>query len=142
MPVLVADVKQRVADALKLASPDDLAPWWTGVCTSGLASAGTDVRGVLLARGFTVAQLTDWPDLDSYVSDQAVYWSAVNGGMLEAFDSKFMEKLEKRFETLKTVAVTDLGGALVSSAAIGHGPLKTKVDVDTFVDAEGKFRKW
>lgn len=141
MTVLVADVKQRVADALKVPGVSDLATWWNGICTAALASAEADVQGVLVGRGYTVDQVDDWPGGVATVSDLALFWALTNAGVLEAFDDKFVKALDRR-EQLKTVVLTDASGALVRSAAIGHGPLKYKEGVDTFTDDQGKFKKW
>jgi hypothetical protein len=148
LAVTVDDVKDAVADGLHLSGgAAALEPWWDGVCTRALASALADVRGALIGRGFSQAQLDAWGGHDAFVIDLATFWAATRGGMLEAFDAKFVEKIDRR-KDLEKVAVTDDAGGLVGSASVGHGDIKpTPKDPPafpggTFTDAEGRFKRW
>jgi len=148
LAVTVDDVLDAVADALHLSEgAARLEPWWQSVASRALPLALADVQGGLVGRGFSAAQLAAWPGFDAVVTQRAVYWSAVNGGALEAFDDKFIKMMNDP-NWLKTAVVTDDAGGLVGSASVGHGDIKpTPKDPPafpggTFTDSEGRFKRW
>lgn len=143
MSLSVDDVLARVAAALKVPGPDALEPWWLDVCLAALESAAADVRGALLARNFTLEQIDAWAGLDAYVSDQALYWSLVNGAGTEAFDDRFVKQMDRR-EAIKTAQVTEVNDkgltVLSHSDSVGHGRLKGRCEA--FQDERGRWKPW
>jgi hypothetical protein len=145
--VTTDQLQQDVADALKQAGAEDLGINWPDVCTRAVASARADILGLLLVRGYTLAQVELWPDLEAVHADQSLFRALNRGSVLEAFDEKFINSHDRR-EDLKTLRVTDAGGvAVVPAGLIGHGRMKNTPDtskepVFTDPNQQGAFRPW
>jgi hypothetical protein len=145
--VTTDQLQQDVADALKQAGAEDLGINWPDVCTRAVASARADILGLLLVRGYTLAQVELWPDLEAVHADQCLFRALNRGSVLEAFDEKFINSHDRR-EDLKTLRVTDAGGvAAVPAGLVGHGRMKNTPNEPVFTDPNsprgpGSFRPW
>lgn len=119
MAVIVTDVLQRIADAIKK-DPSTLQAWWVNHANSALVYAQNEVKGKLIARGFTSSQIASWDRYDEFVSDIALFRALVLGGMLEGFDRTWVDCIDRRKE-LKAVQVF-VNGAYINPAAGSDGP--------------------
>lgn len=107
------------------------APRWDRHCADASAAAYQDIRGALLARGFTDDQINAWDRLEEFSRALGTYWALYAGmGLQGGYDDRF-EQFDRRAE-LATIPVTIDGAlqlpALGDPSVIGAGRL---TDTDT-----------
>ncbi len=128
------DVQTTLAAMLKRADLNSIEGYWTALITQCNAAGYNEVRGALLNRGFTLAQIDAWDRREEFNRDLALWWVGVKG---EAYfsdaEKQMLAKLDRR-EELETVAVV-ASGALQSpdstSGGYGYGTLDTTDDTFT-----------
>lgn len=132
-----ADVRLAVAGTLKV-DPADLAGYWDDLIRQCHQSAYWDVRGALLQRGFTAAQVDAWDRGAEFERDLTIYWCLVRGGTLvPALSAEALDRLDRRAE---------LAAVLVETAAAPQPPARTPGQIaagvlaDTYTDAAGAVR--
>lgn len=128
------DVKETLAAMLKRAAVASTEDYWLGLVPQCNVAGYNEVRGALLNRGFTLAQIDAWDRREEFNRDLALWWVGVKG---EAYfsdaEKQMLAKLDRRQE-LETVAVV-ADGALQSpdstSGGYGYGTLDTTDDTFT-----------
>lgn len=134
-----ATIKAAVAAILKKASADDLPSYWDEVISQSLDLGYLDVLGALLNRGFTQAEALSCDTFAAWEKDQAIYWSLVRGGGLDAYSMDAANALDKR-EMLKSALVFVNGvwikplvgpGLAVSSGTLDAGGIFEWPDSDS-----------
>lgn len=132
------DVRQSVAGLLKQDAAT-LAGYWDRLIQECHASAYYDVRGALLQRGFTVAQVDGWDRGAEFERDLTLYWCMVRGGLhVHAISAEQLDRLDRRKE-LETVLVETAAAPQPPAhdpGRITHGVLAT-----TYTDAAGADRE-
>lgn len=121
-------LKTLVAAALKKPTADlDAVDYWPVIITECNAAAYNEIVSRLAARGFTTAQIAAWDRGAEFEKRIGLYWALVEGGCLDAFDDKFIERLKTYLDWLDTVAVTN-SGELVASKDCNTGAVNTSGD--------------
>jgi len=120
----------HVAASLKVAS-SDLASYWSEIAGKAHQSAYYDIRGALINRGFSAAQVDAWERGAEFERDIGLWWAIIRGGRPAHIDDQMMEALDRRME-LKTVAVEVSSGAAQepggNQSNIVSGTLDTTTD--------------
>ena len=128
------DVRQSVAGLLKM-DVAGLAGYWDRLVKECHASAYYDVRGILLQRGFTSAQVDTWDRGAEFERDLTLYWCMVRGGtIVPAASSEQLDRLDRRKE-LETVLVES--AAAPQPPAHDPGRISHGVMATTYTDADG-----
>lgn len=96
------EFRAHVSGAVKTGL-SDMAGYWDSLCQKAHESAYFDVRGALLARGFTAAQVDQWPRGAEYERDIGLYWVGIRSDLMEN-DLERLKLLDRRQE-LMTVMV-------------------------------------
>lgn len=116
MPFLTDnELKQAVADALKLQNVASLPAVWDTPITDGNAMAYADILAALLDRGFTQAQIDGWGSGKAIQKMQGMYWTFSLAGSLHSFDDRWVNKWDQR-ANLKVIPVQQPGGDAQSPA--------------------------
>lgn len=103
--------------------------YWDTIIGEQNQAAADEIRARLQARGFTSTQVEDWDRKVTFNKMIGLYWCLVEGGCLDAFDDRFIERLRVHFlESLDTVAVLN-NGILQSPLDINTGPMLTHEDM-------------
>lgn len=126
-----AQIKQDVADALKVASVSDLPAYWDNLVARCHVAAYQEIVGALLARGFTQAQIDAWDRGTEFERHLALYFCFTWPQGAGQFDLNAV-KLWDRREELKAVQIYYGGAAVDPSASpgtIGAGRIRTDVGV-------------
>jgi hypothetical protein len=132
-----ADLKQALADLLKY-DVLDLNPSWDRLVPLANADAAGDINSILLAKGFTAAQIDQWDNRVTYNRDIALYHLLVKGAALAAYDQTTVDKLDRR-KMLEESAALMINGAIVTpgaddSAGVGGGVIDDsnyRINMDT-----------
>lgn len=134
--IVTASLKKAAADMATLANGD--ASYWPTLIADANLAAYNEIVGRLVARGYTKTQIDTWDRGAEVQKKIGLYWSLVEGGALDGFDDKWVNKLERYFlgqdNVLDTAILTASGEVLNPDGAPGTvslGPLKT--DQDMFV---------
>ena len=135
MPNYITDeaVKDQVAAELSLVDRFALEAKYDTICPWAATKATGTIRRKLVARGYTVAQVEAWDDLDEFAVQLSLYWSMARG-MNQGANDVWVEKLKEAEEDLDTVTILidgeeadpDGGGSTV-----GQGDLDTTDDLVT-----------
>lgn len=123
MPGFLKDdaVKEKLRTRLGIAAFQD-GTTWDGIISDANAAAVNSIRGALLGRGYSPAQIEAWDRVQEFQTDLAIFWALVNGGVTKDYDDRLIAKLDRRAE-LATVDLT-INGALVQpggGAGVGGG---------------------
>lgn len=147
MPFITDDaLKTRLAAVLKQSDPGDLADVWDGIISDANAAAYNSIVAHLAARGYTLAQIAAWDRRDEFNMDLGLYWALVKGAGIQAYDDRWVEKLNRLKELDEAIITID--GELVSAVMqtrIGHGRLATSDDefvVDPDNPRRGTATRW
>lgn len=128
------DVRQSVAGLLKM-DVAGLAGYWDRLVKECHASAYYDVRGALLQRGFTAAQVDAWDRGAEFERDLTLYWCLVRGGLqVHAISAEQLDRLDRRKE-LETVLVET--AAAPQPPAQEPGRIVSGVLATSYVTADG-----
>ncbi len=142
-------VKQAVADFLKV-DVTQLPAYFTGsgrVIEDAHVAAYQEIKGRLLARGFTAAQVDLWDRGAEFEKHLTIYWATINGGGTTAMDDRFLKQYDRRND-LNSVLVSVLGVFITpgdTPGTIGIGAEDTSNDLfslDQFDDRRGKPTRW
>lgn len=145
-----AKIKQAVADKLST-DVANLASHWDGIIKAAHVSAYNQIVSRLLARGFTLAQVTAWDDGPEYEKDLSVFRALNDGGSLGAFSDTAIKVMDRRAEldkmgSLIIVGVwtrpgnTDPGPGLVGTGSFDtNGATFVPFDPDA---QTGEFTRW
>lgn len=98
-------VLSAVADMLKVPQAS-LPSYWTNHSTRAAAASQMEHQNRLLRRGFTAAQVLDWPMLDTSSLTLGTWYALGYGGAYGQFDPKVIEALDVR-EDLDRALVWD-----------------------------------
>jgi hypothetical protein len=109
-----AELTTILEGALKV-SAGALPDYWAKIVTDALASAYRDIRGALIQRSFTAAQVDAWDRGAEYQRDIGLYWCLVRGAGMHGYDDRFIKMLDRRKE-LETVLVEAASGSPQQSA--------------------------
>lgn len=125
------DFRQATADTLKV-NVAELGEYWDRLCEQAQQSAFRDIRGALITRGFTAAQVDTWDRGEEFERDIGLYWVLIRGaGVQRLYSSEDIAKLDRR-EELKTTLVEIASGAPQDPAAvpakISGGQFVTEID--------------
>lgn len=104
-----SDFRQSVADTLKM-NVSALSAYWDRLAVEAHTTAYKDIRGALLARGFSAAQIDAWDRGQEFERDLGLYWALVRGAGLHQYQREFVDALDRR-EELKAVHVETIAGA-------------------------------
>lgn len=104
-------ILQDVADALKLASVNDLPAYWSGVVSRTHRAAYQEIVGALVMRGFTKTQVDAWDRGEEFERQIALYFCFTSPQGAGQFDLNAVKVWDRR-EELKSVQVYDLGVAV------------------------------
>lgn len=125
-----SEFRQALADTLKI-DVAKLGSYWDRQCKQAHESAYLDVRGALLARGFTAAQADSWARGAEFERDIGLFWALVRGMGVANIGSEFIDRLDRRAE-LQTVMVEIASGEPQEPAGtpprIDYGVLNTSND--------------
>ena len=120
-------------------APGEMSSKWDNIVRRSNVSAYQDIVSRLVARGFSKAQVDLWDRGAEFNVDIGLYWCLVKGGGLEAYDDKFINKLDRR-EELDTVLVTT-SGVIVTPANggdFGTGSFDTSSDLFVMDEDDGR----
>jgi len=129
-----SEFRQALADTLKV-DVAKLGAYWDRQCKQAHESAYLDVRGALLARGFTATQADSWARGAEFERDIGLYWAFVRGMGVHNIGSEFIDRLDRRVE-LQTVMVEIASGAPQEPA--GTPP---RIDFGTLVTTEDRWTR-
>ena len=84
---------------------------WVSITASSNRAAQGNIRQALMARGYTLAQILAWDDVESFNEHLTVFWALVAGGATQSTDQQTIEliKLMDRRAELATVTITTDG---------------------------------
>lgn len=121
MPFVTAEqLQELVASDLQKADPNDL-----GVSADtfdrAVTSAQQEIRGRLLARGYTDAQVTAWDRLEEYhgIVSRVILWG-LSRSIAAGYDPDTRKEMSDRRKELDTVGVF-VGGELVNPDRAAKG---------------------
>lgn len=127
-------IEQSLADLLKLAGGVGALPANApNVVTEAHAAAYNEVVGRLLARGYTLAQITAWDQGVFYERQITLFFCMVNLAGTFGYDEKWIAMYDRR-KDLATVMLS-IGGTFVSpqsvdgSGTVGGGVENTANDI-------------
>lgn len=126
-----------VAAALKM-DVADLGAYWDAQAQRAHQSAYLDIRGALLARGFTAAQVDAWARGEEFEHDIGLFWALVRGGRPAHITEEMLAALDRRAELATVTVEIDSGTPQTPSTVPGRivaGVLAT-------VDADGNDDRW
>ncbi len=103
-----AQFLQDLTDTLKKGNIT-LTTSWANLAPQAHSRGYSKLVSTLLGRGFLAAQITAWDDGAVYERDLSLYFALVRGGVLDAFDAKFIELLDVRKEICALTAIP-IGG--------------------------------
>jgi hypothetical protein len=132
MWITPAQIKARIADRLSMVVTA-LPPKWDGICADAVSAGYSDIVTRLRVKGYTQAQIDVWDDRIRYLTDQAVFWACVNGGIAAGYDDKEFNKLDHRKELEGTTLAIMIGGAIVlpgEAGGIGGSVLGGRLALD------------
>ena len=126
-----AVLKSAIASRHQLSSPAELPDHVADTIAKANASAYGRIRGILLGRGFTAAQLDQWDDRVQWNTDVGLCfaeWKTAD----PADRPQSWEELKQLLEDLETTPIT-IDGVNVSptNGRVGYGSFRTTDD--TFV---------
>lgn len=132
----VEQLRARLASAMRVAADDasvDASSPWQVFLEDAVDDAYQDILGELSARGFTVAQVGTWVRRVQFNLDIGLYWVLTKGASLQAFDEKFVNKLDRRAELADVVLLDEAGNRLEpaseGSTIVGQGDLRNESDL-------------
>ena len=102
---------QDLADALQKGGTADLTDFQISMSSKSHAWAYGEIVSALTARGFLIAQITQWDRGNEFERDLSLYRSLCHGGVGQNIDEKWAKTFDRR-EDLKTVVLT-ISGVLV-----------------------------
>lgn len=125
-----SQLKVELAGNLKV-DPAAIPPGvWDEVIESSNVAAYQEIIGALLARGYTMAQISAWDRRVEFNADLGLFWCLVKGAGLHGNDPTFIDKLDRRKELLTCPVIC--GGSLVApgtaGGVVGYGTLDTEDD--------------
>jgi hypothetical protein len=123
-------IKDAVAAALKVDVADIPENFLTAI-PAAHQNAVDQLASFAASRGFTAGPPPAWAAGPGFERDQSVYWTLVKGAGLEAYDDRWVEKMN-RLKEMMAATITDAAGAVIAPAAsdteVGFGLLDTKSD--------------
>lgn len=131
------DFRQSLADTLKVSVPE-LGANWDRQCEEAMRSAYLDIRGALIQRGFTAAQISLWERGAEFQRDIGLYWALVRSGSTVPMDDRILERLDRRKELMTVVVEIDSGEPQVPA----YSPPRVQVGVIGNTDANGNEDRW
>lgn len=127
------DVKEQVAAELSLADATALEAKFDTICPWAATKASGVIRRTLVARGYTVAQVEAWDDLDEFAVQLSVYWSMARG-LNNGANDVWVEKLKAAEEELENVPILidgEVADPEGEDSRVGQGDLSTATDLVT-----------
>lgn len=112
-----AQLKQKVADALKK-DVDDLEEYWDNQCADAAATGYSDILGILMGKGYTMAQLDAWDTRVQFSRQQSLFWLLTESSLGIGYDDKEINKLDRRKELQEAVTIM-INGEAVKPGATG-----------------------
>lgn len=131
------EFRQSLADTLKV-SVSDLGSNWDRQCEEAMRSAYLDIRGALVQRGFTAAQVLAWERGAEFQRDIGHYWALVRSGAAVPMDDRILERLDRRKELMTVVVEIDTG----VPQAPAYSPPRVQVGKIGSVDSDGNEDFW
>lgn len=112
-------------------SDGTLANWWTSVVGDANNYATQKIRSKLLARGFSLTQISGWEGVQEFALRLAVCHAMRIACTTQAYDQSAVEAICKVEEELDTVALVVNNEIIVpaSPRRITHGQRSTENDV-------------
>ena len=124
------DFRQALADTLKM-DVAKLGAYWDRQCKQAHESAYLDVRGALLARGFSASQADSWARGAEFERDIGLFWALVRGAGVHNYGSDFIDRLDRRAELMTVMVEVESGAPQEPSGTpprIDSGVLDTSED--------------
>lgn len=107
MPYLSdAELLTAVTACLKKAEMEVDSPWQDIVARANRKAKG-QIKRSLVARGYSVAQVEDWEDLQEFNENLGLYWALTLGGVAADFDDKFIKSLDRAEELARVMVLID-----------------------------------
>lgn len=103
-------LKQKLADILQV-DVADFDSIKSSTITDSNNAAWNDILSILVARGYTMAQVDAWDQRVVYNTDIAMFWAFVKGRLPIADGTMQVDKLDRRKELLEMVLL--IGGVPV-----------------------------
>lgn len=102
-------------DVRQILKEDTLEDYWPPLCAKAAETAYADLAGVLLGKGYTIAQLDQWDFRRAYSRQQALFWLYTESSLGIGYDDKEINKLDRRKELTESATI------LINGAAVGYG---------------------
>jgi hypothetical protein len=122
-----SDLLQFASDVLHKEA-EDLDPSWQRLASRAVTQGWAELANIILARGYSAAQLDAWDFRANWNADQALYMLLGYGAGLSDYPTTFRDSFDHRKE-LAECATIMLGGVAVAPPAdnvvggIGYGTL-------------------
>jgi hypothetical protein len=78
-----AKVWESISQILQKTKDDPLSSTYAEIVSVANREAAADIHRILLAKGYTSAQVAQFDDLGRFQLRMALYWSLVNAGLLD-----------------------------------------------------------
>lgn len=133
-------VRQRVAECLHV-PVGELPEEFAGLCATGARDATSELRRVLVLKGYSVAQVYSWDDREYYAGRLAAYFALIRSSALSNYDLKAVELLDCRKELTEAAAII-IGDVAVAPPVGGEVGGISSGTLDAVDEVKGEFGGW